>query len=64
MALSIYLILITLSISNGITKFYDKRDDFYFDIVNFSYCGGGIPRYLSYGVYNLSLFVLQGYAPM
>ena len=33
------------------TKIYDKRDDFYFDIVNFPFLDGDVPRSTSYGVY-------------
>ena len=42
-----------LSISNGFvkTKIFDKRDDFDFDIVNFPFLDGDIPRSTSYGVY-------------
>ena len=42
-----------LSISDGFvkTKIYDKRDDFDFDIVNFPYLDGDVPRSASYGVY-------------
>ena len=42
-----------LSISNDIvsTKIYDKRDDFDFEIVNFPFLGGDVPRSTSYGVY-------------
>ena len=42
-----------LSISNGFvsSKIYDKRDDFDFDIVNFPFLGGDVPRSTSYGVY-------------
>ena len=42
-----------LSISNDIvsTKIYDKRDDFDFDIVNFSFLDGDVPRSTSNGVY-------------
>ena len=42
-----------LSISNDIvsTKIYDKRDDFDFDIVNFPFLDGDVPRSTSYGVY-------------
>ena len=42
-----------LSIFNGTvsTKIYDKRDDFDFDIVNFPFLDGDIPRLTSYGVY-------------
>ena len=43
---------LNLSISNGTvsTKIYDKRDDFDFVIVNFSFLGGDVPRRTSYGV--------------
>ena len=42
-----------LSISNDIvsTKIYDKRDDFYFEIVNFPFLDGDVPRSTYYGVY-------------
>ena len=42
-----------LSISNGFvsSKIYDKRDDFDFDIVNFPFLDGDVPRGNSYGVY-------------
>ena len=33
------------------SKIYDKRDDFDFDIVNFPFLGGNLPRSTSYGVY-------------
>ena len=33
------------------TKIYDKRDDFDFDIVNFPFLDGDVPRRPSYGVY-------------
>ena len=33
------------------SKIYDKRDDFEFDIVNFPFLYGGIPRDPSYGLY-------------
>ena len=33
------------------TKIYDKRDDFDFDIVNFPFLDGHVPRHTSYGVY-------------
>ena len=41
-----------LSISNDIisTKIYDKRDDFDFEIVNFPFLDGDVPRCTSYGV--------------
>ena len=42
-----------LSISDGFvkTKIYDKRDNFDFDVVNFPFLDGDIPRSTSYGVY-------------
>ena len=42
-----------LSISNGFvsSEAYDKRDDFGFDIVNFPFLDGDVPRSTSYGVY-------------
>ena len=41
------------SISDGLvkTKILDKRDDFDFDIVNFPFLDGDVPRSTSYGVY-------------
>ena len=33
------------------TKIYDKRDDFDFDIVNFLFLDGDVPRSVSYGAY-------------
>ena len=33
------------------SKIYDKRDDFDFDIVNFPFLDGDVPRHASYGVY-------------
>ena len=46
-----------LSISNGFvsSKIYDKRDDFDFDIVNFPFLDGDVPRSTSYGVYSSQL---------
>ena len=42
-----------LSISNDIvsTKIYDQRDDFDFEVVNFTFLYGDVPRSTSYGVY-------------
>jgi len=42
-----------LSIDNGKknSKVYDKRDDFYFEIVNFPFLDGDVPRSTSYCVY-------------
>ena len=42
-----------LSISNGFvsSKINDKRDDFDFDILNFPFLDGDVPRRPSYGVY-------------
>ena len=44
---------LNLSISNDIvsTKINDKSDDFDFDIVNFPFLDGDVPRSTSYGVY-------------
>ena len=33
------------------TKIYDKRDDFNFNIVNFPFLDGDVPKATSYGVY-------------
>ena len=48
-----FLDLNYLSITNGIvsSKIYDKRDDFNFEIVNFPFLDGDVPRSPSYGVY-------------
>ena len=42
-----------LSISNDIvsTKIYDKHDDFDFEIVNFPFLDGDVPRSTYYGIY-------------
>ena len=44
---------LNLSITNDIvsSEIYDKPDDFNFEIVNFSFLDGDVPRSLSYGVY-------------
>ena len=44
---------LSLSITNGIvsSKIYDKRDDFNFEIVNFPFLDGDVPRSPSYAVY-------------
>ena len=44
---------LNLSISNCTvsTGIYNKRGDFYFDIVNFIFLDGDVPRRTSYGVY-------------
>ena len=44
---------LNLSITNGIvsSKIYDKQDDFNFEIVNFPFLDGDVPRSPSYGVY-------------
>ena len=44
---------LNLSITNGIvsSKIYDKQDDFNFEIVNFPFFDGDVPRSPSYGVY-------------
>ena len=50
-----------LSITNGIvsTKIYDKRDDFDFEIVNFPFLDGDVPRSTS-----LNSFVLLEHLAM
>ena len=42
-----------MTISDGFvsSKIYDKRDDFYFDIVNFPFLDRDIPRATFYGAY-------------
>ena len=42
-----------LSVANGFVfyKIYDKCDDFNFDIVNYPFLDGDVPRRASYGVY-------------
>ena len=42
-----------MSVTNGIvsSKIYDKHDDFNFEIVNFPFLDGDVPRFPSYGVY-------------
>ena len=44
---------LNLLITNGMvsSKIYDKRDDFNFEIVNFTFLDGDVPRSPSYGVY-------------
>ena len=44
---------LNLSITKGIvsSKIYDKRDVFDFEIVNYSFLDGDVPRSPSYGVY-------------
>ena len=51
---------LNLSITNGTvsSKIYDKRDDFNFEIVNFSFLDGDVPRSPSYGVYISPLICL------
>ena len=51
---------LNLSITNGIvsSKIYDKRDYFYFEIVNYPFLDGDVPRSPSYSDIFLSLFVL------
>ena len=44
---------LNLSITNDIvsSKIYDKRDDFNFELVNFPFLDGDVPRSPSYGVF-------------
>ena len=53
-----------LSISNGFVspKIYDKRDDFDFDLVNFHFLDGDVPRSISYGVYISQLICFPSYS--
>ena len=48
-----------LHLSNDIvsTKIYDKRDEFDFEIVNFPFLDGDVPRSTPYGVYISHLFL-------
>ena len=46
--LGLHLIILDGFVSS---KIYDKREDFDFDIVNFPFLDGDIPRTTSYGVY-------------
>ena len=41
------------------TKIYDKLDDFGFDIVNFPFLDGDVPRRSSYGVYIAQLQLVK-----
>ena len=52
-----------LSITNDIVSsmIYDKRDDINFEIVNYPFLDGDVPRSLSYGVYILQLFCNRTY---
>ena len=45
---------LNLSITNGIdsSKIYNKQDGFNFEIVNFPFLDGDVPRSPSYGVYS------------
>ena len=49
---------LNLSLTNGIvsSKIYDERDDFNFEIVNFPFLDGDVPRSPSYGV-NISQLI-------
>ena len=49
-----------LSISDGFvkTKIYDKGDDFDFDIVNFQFVDGDVPRSTSYGYLYFSTYLI------
>ena len=50
-----------LSILDGFVscRIYDNRDDFDFEIVNFPYLDGDVPRRASYGVYISQLHVIR-----
>ena len=51
--MTVLCLFLHLSVANGFvsSKIYDKRDDFDFDIVNFPFLDGDVPRRASYGVY-------------
>ena len=55
-----------LSIANDIvsTKIYDKRDDFDFEIVNFPFLDGDVPRSTSMESISLNSFVLLEHLAM
>ena len=55
-----------LSISNDIvsTKIYDKRDDFDFEIVNFPFLDGDVPRSINMESISLNSFVLLEHLAM
>ena len=57
---------VDLSITNGIVsaKINDKRDDFNFEIVNFPFLDGDVPRSPSYVAYISQLIRLQKYVLM
>ena len=46
--------------NNGIvsSKIYNKRDDFYFKIVNCPHLDGDVPRATSYGFFSLRISVI------
>ena len=46
----------------ALTKIYDKRDDFDFEIVNFPFLDGDAPRSTSYGVYISQLIRFARYS--
>ena len=46
------------------TKIYDKRNDFDFDIVNFPFLDGDVPRSASYVFIFLNLFDLHEFPVM
>ena len=46
-----------LSLTNGIVSSNNKRDDFNFEIVNFPFLDGDVPRSPSYGVYISQLII-------
>jgi len=42
------------------TKLYDKRDDFIFPVINYSFLNGNIPSSPAYGVYMSQLIRYSG----
>ena len=51
---------LSISIDIVSTKIYDKRDDFDFEIVNFPFLDGDVPRSTSNGVYISQLIRIAG----
>ena len=55
---------ITNTCSKVPSKIYDKRGDFNFEIVNFPFLDGDVPRSPSYGVYISQLNAVREYVLM
>ena len=57
---------LVMSITNGkvLSNIYDKRDNFKFEIVIFSFLDGDIPRFPCYGVYISHCLVMRKFVLM